>query len=400
MLKGAGTNRESPFLSVELELTFSSCWKKYVLWSRQYRDVIVGHIYGHMNLDHFMLLDSYNKKGSGKSLFDPKHQLIPGFGQKSSDNMCLVEEFDPEADPEVSVSSAGNYLQSLREAFADVPTLGARTNDEDMEEYKKRIGGKWAERYVVANVGPSVVPNYFPTLRVFEYNITNLVDDDGTLLVSSGAESDPESEKKKSKKKPRKGKKPKTPDPPAKTAPPGPAYSVQPYTFLSYTQYFLNITKYNAIPPLADEGSGFRDELKKRDVSGDREEPRPKPQFEVEYDTKTESIYKLKDLTVRSYLKLARRIVDASSDRKKPKGGKDNAGALANEDNDGTEQPEDHMKTEDSGFDADKKKKHRKKPNPKADKVWHTFVKRAFVGTIGGTDLERFKVEREECGVS
>jgi len=349
-----------------------------------------------------MLLDSHKlklprKKGSGKSVFDPKHQIMPVLGQKSSDDMCLIEEFDPEADPEVSISSAGNYLQSLRKSFADVPTPGATTNNEDMEEYEKRIGGKWAERYVVANVGPSVVPNYFPTLRVFEYNITGLVDDDGTLLVSSGAESDPESEKKKKpKKKPRKGKKPKMPDPPAKTAPPGPAYSVQPYTFLSYTQYFLNITKYNAISPLADEDSGFRDELKKRDISGDRKEPRPKPQFEVEYDTGTESIYKLKDLTVRSYLKLARRIVDASSDEKKPKAGKDDAGDLADEDNDNTEQEEGHMETEGSGFDADKKKKPRKKPNPKADRVWHAFVRRAFVGTIDDTDLERFKVEREE----
>jgi endopolyphosphatase len=34
-----------------------TCWQKYTLWQRQFRDVIVGGLYGHMNIDHFMLQD-------------------------------------------------------------------------------------------------------------------------------------------------------------------------------------------------------------------------------------------------------------------------------------------------------------------------------------------------------
>ena len=34
-----------------------TCYQKYVLWLRQYRDVIVGSIFGHMNIDHFMFQD-------------------------------------------------------------------------------------------------------------------------------------------------------------------------------------------------------------------------------------------------------------------------------------------------------------------------------------------------------
>ena len=33
-----------------------TCWQKYALFGRQFRDVIVGSLYGHMNIDHFMLL--------------------------------------------------------------------------------------------------------------------------------------------------------------------------------------------------------------------------------------------------------------------------------------------------------------------------------------------------------
>ncbi|MGG6494848.1 UNVERIFIED_CONTAM: hypothetical protein NY603_18095, partial [Bacteroidetes bacterium 56_B9] len=34
-----------------------TCWQKYTLWLRQYRDVIVSSHYGHFNYDHFMLQD-------------------------------------------------------------------------------------------------------------------------------------------------------------------------------------------------------------------------------------------------------------------------------------------------------------------------------------------------------
>ena len=34
-----------------------TCWHKYAYWMQQYRDVVVGSVYGHMNIDHFMLQD-------------------------------------------------------------------------------------------------------------------------------------------------------------------------------------------------------------------------------------------------------------------------------------------------------------------------------------------------------
>jgi len=391
-------------------LLFRSCWKKYVLWSRQYRDVIVSHLYGHMNLDHFMLHDSdslepphlRNRKGKGKGKGKGNGKGNgKGKGHKSSvlaaaDACPVIAEFNPEDDPNLSVTSAETYLNSLREAFAqmvspkDADTLGVDSN--------KHPGGRWGERYVMTLVSPSVVPNYFPTLRVVEYNITGLVDGQGVLKVE-------ESKILENGRKIRTRIKGSKPDAPARTAPPGPAYSMQPYTFLGYTQYFLNLTKYNsaAKPPATESepsGGELSAELRKRDdVKPGREGGKAKLQFEVEYDTRTDRIYKLKDMTVHSYIKLARKIVDASKENN-PKKAK-----LPAEDpeveSDGSDS--DSSSDEDDWVDAEKNKKHKNKHKKKKhgkrgkDKVWHAFVKRAFVGTIESDDLDLYEVQRAEC---
>ena len=129
----------------------------------------------------------------------------------------------------------------------------------------KKIGGPWGERYSLTLVSPSIVPNFFPTLRVIEYNITGL-DTSATWAGKQSVVATEEKdwlneepflnknneeasiEKKLMGKKDKK--KPKEPDfvvplPPSKRSPPGPAYSPQTLTLLGYTQYFANLTDIN-----------------------------------------------------------------------------------------------------------------------------------------------------------
>ena len=290
--------------------------------------------------------------------------------------VCHVDEFSPEADPNLSVSSAETYLNSLREALADLVTPEKGKTVEAL-----LAGDRWAEKYVLAHVSPSVVPNYFPTLRVMEYNTTGLVDSEGMLVVRPSGRGDapPPTVEKKKGKKPDKGT---VPDPPSRTAPPGPAYSVQPFTLMSYTQYFLNLTKYS------DPAAPVAAELRKR---GGKQPP--KAQYEVEYDTKTDAVYQLTDLTVRSYLRLASELVDASN-IKQPK---------AVDDSDTDEDPADEDPA-DADINKKKKKKEKKKKKKKKkkksrarDRVWYTFVRRAFVGTVEDDELRNFEVLRTEC---
>lgn len=350
-----------------------TCWQKYTLWVHQFRDVVVGSAYGHMNIDHFMLQDSHKVK-----IADTSESASSTAPDDSSDDF--------------SVSSRSSYLSSLRKDWSRMPSPpesqankaespeewdaedslvsgdDTHTQKSKKKRFLKKIGGPYAERYSVSLVSPSLVPNYFPTLRVVEYNITGLEDavawsdtqeepvdlDSVSDEVDDSVSADGKKKKKKNKKKKGGKKKPpnfKVPEPPSESAPPGPAYSNQPFTWLSYTQYFANLTKINDQVSKASEQSSnssvtkmgkFRDDIFS---------------FEVEYDTK-DHLYKMKDLTVRSFFKLATRIADNYS-----------------------------SKSSSNEIDAEGGKKKKKKKSKK-NRVWRAFLQRAFVGFLDDDELD------------
>lgn len=434
-----------------------TCWQKYTLWVQQYRDVIVGSLYGHMNIDHFMLqdfeqIDDHTRKGDMAA-------------------QTRVKDMDGEAkllkDGEVTVASASDYLLSLREFWAQLPSPSlnsnkkTRANSDSQEEeeddsslwewlmtkilssrrknvgksakkkYLEKIGGKYAQRYSASLVSPSVVPNYYPTLRIIEYNITGLehLHVQSTSAPSQGdwqttlehQFSDDEDyrrdidtlvrrkEKQKNKERAAKHSKKfrfKVPDGPSKSAPPGPAYSPQPLTWTRYTQYFANLTRINN--DFTDQQHRIFDidgdntsanELAPRTIFGlqisvdgeieskgwkegkhghhNGKHPRPEPHpiefvYEVEYDTKEK---KFPDLTVRRWVEYARKIG----------GGRAKGPHIEYEDEGIDEEEVDGDSVEAEGK---KHKKHKGKKHRKASKEWFTFVKRAFVGTMDPHEIK------------
>ncbi|PKX94224.1 endopolyphosphatase [Aspergillus novofumigatus IBT 16806] len=376
-----------------------SCWQKYALWVHQYRDVIVGSVYGHMNIDHFILQDHHNV-----NIVDADLNEAPSEASK-------------DATGDASIRSRSGYLSDLRHDWSKLPspppnfsmdnsTLddwfgdGAAFEDDDdiqfekskkkRRQFLKKIGGPWAERYSVSLVSPSVVPNYFPSLRIVEYNITGLENIKDWAATSFAADTppslaekakeprsvfesveDPDMDelkkgKKDKKKKKKKKKKPsfKVPEPPSPTAPPGPAYSNQPLTWLGYTQYFANLTKINNeySQRHGHPADSLVNETRGKDLFT----------FEVEYDTMKDDIYKLEDLTVRSHFKLASRIAKKASakDQMSETGATDDLHAAI--DNDG----------DDFGNMKDVKGKKIR------NRVWKTFLKRAFVGYYRSDEID------------
>jgi len=108
--------------------------------------------------------------------------------------------------------------------------------------------------------------------------------------------------------------------------------------------------------------------------------------YELEYNTRTDKIYKLKDMTVKSYLKLAREIVDATRRGNKKQGDKDKTRDI----DDSAVECGDLDVKEGCDVEEEKRKKRRKSKkhhHKLKDHIWHTFVKRAFVGTIEGDEL-------------
>jgi endopolyphosphatase len=449
-MKAIMTGHVPPARTANKQSWDETCWQKYSLWMRQYRDVVVGGIFGHMNIDHFMIQDA----------FELKYEL------KGELEMQEMEEGN-KTDPMFSIESKTDYLTDLRDGWTNLPTppsgmsysdfpsesedehtskKGKKSRDSKKEKKKKflkDIGGKWAERFSLTLVSPSIVPNYYPTLRVVEYNITGLEDSHPAMgesrpasmnleIQSSDTEGNLQSsddeyleeptldllkKKKHNKKKHNKKKPSKTPPfempkPPSSTAPTGPAYSPQPLTLMSYTQYFANLTLLN--PEYEDSGLTFDEYIGTANSSKGGQEK--KFRFEVEYDTKTDKRYQMKDMTVRSYMDLALRIVQEDE---KSKVGLERAvldvlpdgtvvkiqdaeirdyeeSAQEEEDKEDsnlrTGHAEDEVDEQKKGKKHHKKKKgkHGKGKNGGKEKLWHTFVKRAFVMTKGDEDMADF----------
>ncbi|KAK2777368.1 Acid sphingomyelinase-like phosphodiesterase 3b [Emmonsiellopsis sp. PD_33] len=395
-----------------------TCWQKYTLWLRQYRDVIVGSVYGHMNIDHFMFHDSDDLE----------------IGGKESDSLNNPIKGHP--DDEVSTRSRLGYLSSLRKEWSKLPSppdtasysnpedededyfdpdshlLGTRLNikkKKTRKQYLKEIGGPWGERYSVSFVSPSVIPNYYPSLRVIEYNTSGL----GSAMLWSEVDPNheppnlrappldtvldkpksPSSEKKKKKKKKKKHKKPKfeVPKPPSPTAPPGPAYSNQPLTWLSYTQYFTNLTKFETKDQSLKQSSISWREYRLEKASDSRPDGNSAPlHFEVEYDTRTDKQYKLKDLTIRSLLHLARRIA-AKEPHKNEKSSPLDADTVceSGEVAPPSEIPSRSVDKKDYPPDAPCTREESRVSATKSKKnVWIIFLRRAFVGFFDDDHLD------------
>ncbi|RYP23770.1 hypothetical protein DL767_008725 [Monosporascus sp. MG133] len=409
------------------QLWEETCWQKYTLWLQRYRDVVVGSLYGHMNIDHFILQDT---RDIDLTVIDPAAWK----STRTRESM----------DNDLSIKSRTDYLLELRDAWSELPDPVLYAEEEVEIEQKKnnnkkhkkkkgknKLGGPWAERYQLSLISPSIVPNYFPSIRIIEYNISGLEDAatwvDTLRVLGTDPKPHPYEEgddqesildddfyvdKHKKTKKVKKGMKPKgpplhVPDGPSKTAPPGPAYSPQPLTFTGFTQYYANLTHINN--DITTDGGGDLDELKwdsgkHSDKKPKFKKPRPREfTFEVEYSTSEDKVYKLKDLTVRSFVDLAHRIGQASTKSEVDAEGSEDEyedeDAVTEEDHDefGEDEEDDDLDddSDDGGdeFDAAKKKKKKdrkkhkggkkKKKNNhgKSNKTWLYFLKHAFVST-------------------
>jgi endopolyphosphatase len=159
----------------------------------------------------------------------------------------------------------------------------------------------------------------------------------------------------------------KVPDSPSYSAPPGPTYSNQPLSWLGYTQYFANLTKISekAISSQASTEQEARTWREYMLAKAQLDYTKVPFEYEVEYETKTDKIYHMKDLTVRSFFKLATRIANDE-----PKKDAIIEGVSNSEDD--TESTEDNdMEVEDYPLDEMKKRKDKKKHK---NRTWITFL--------------------------
>ncbi|KAJ4478099.1 endopolyphosphatase [Lentinula aciculospora] len=107
---------------------FPECYVQYAELALRFQDTIVGHLYGHRNADHFFFIEAKNLE--------------------------IGNNF-------TGASEHNDLFDSLLDDFAQIP----KSKQTDFHEY------------AVINVSPPVVPNpYLPTFRIFTYNITGVED--------------------------------------------------------------------------------------------------------------------------------------------------------------------------------------------------------------------------------
>lgn len=350
-----------------------SCRDRFIAWSHEYRDVVLGGLWGHMNLDHFLFHDvkeAYKLKkkegvaneigrldiAEGEEVEEDDGQLPFNRNKKYKKLSPLQRQkmfnlFENDDNDEFTIQNKLEYLNEVRLSYE--------------KAYQDRNDD---ERFSMSYIHASIIPTYYPGFRIYEYNITGLdeapsarVYEDGTpfrpwsevfddlndylteidnMSLEELDELDEETDgmlstrdiveiakkKKKGKKKGKKGgkkKKPKKLDP---TWPPifenvtrGPAYDPQLFTPVKFYQYFLNMSYVNT------KGNEFK--------------------YDIEYET-DKAPYNMKSLVVSEWIKLAGRMTSYDN-------------------NDPTEEGEDQ-----SPIDANKKLN-----------IWEQFVQWAFASS-------------------
>lgn len=326
-----------------------TCRDRYIAWAHEYRDVVIGGLFGHMNMDHFVIHDvneAYKqKKREGVAATQTDFSFdrdVMGWlnvfeNSGASDNEEQDSRYiknrqfkayiDPSDHNQFTAQGKAEYFDALREAYEST----AKSEDLDT-------------RYSLSYIHASIIPTYFPGFRVYEYNIDGLEDSEDSLprTYANGSpfkpwaqvfdelneyfdlikqldideldELDSETHeldvsdmlhitknkrKNNDKKKKKHKKKKKIIDP---TWPPefttverGPAYDVQLFTPTKYTQYYANISKANL------KGEEF--------------------EYEVEYET-DKAPYHMESLTMKDWIKLAgnlTRLPVSDGDRKQKK---------------------------------------------------------------------------------
>lgn len=126
-----------------------SCLDDYIKLSNKFADVIKAHMYGHANMDHFQIL-SRGFTGSTDLNIDESMTLSPvSIGDPEN---TAEDQDDDDHDSLMEIrKDAGRFITTLR------------------KQYKKVKKVRDVQELVVVHVAPPMIPLFYPTFRINEY---------------------------------------------------------------------------------------------------------------------------------------------------------------------------------------------------------------------------------------
>ncbi|CAG8698057.1 13027_t:CDS:2, partial [Cetraspora pellucida] len=148
-----------------------SCYRVYQKLSIKYHDLILGHYYGHSNMDHFFFIGAKRSLGKFKrndSSNANDYYYDDDDDYTDDDYTDYIEDYTEEYDSydkkhfEISInkspSKINKYLNKLYNHYRSVPPLTEGVGKE----------------YAVVHINPSIIPVFYPALRIFKYNTTEV----------------------------------------------------------------------------------------------------------------------------------------------------------------------------------------------------------------------------------
>ncbi|KAI8073278.1 Metallo-dependent phosphatase-like protein [Gongronella butleri] len=163
-----------------------SCLDGYTRTAANYADVLVGHLFGHLNKDHFLLYDTsrthvraHGDNDDDNDDNDDDMDEHGAFWRGAPENQNKQRAFQ-NRDGAVGMARKKNikiprFARELRDMYSSLnprhlDRLTHKNDDDDDDNVPK-------SPVVAFQVSPSVLPKFHPTVRVYSYNKT-----DGTLL--------------------------------------------------------------------------------------------------------------------------------------------------------------------------------------------------------------------------
>lgn len=236
-----------PLIQKNLE---ESCYLKINLWIHEYRDVIIGNLMGHMNLDYFNVIKGDELRNRLKETYFMNSLQIDDSKDKSVYKDGLSDDEPMFFGRGAAPINKGRYMSKVKQEYSQ---LQSNIDFDDLENEQ--------HAYHIINVAGSIIPTFNPAFRIWEYNTTDIpaeinVESMETKVMDwkwffEDLENEIDSidtvdiQVKKGKKKPKMKKDKTIPKPKPDGLPMGPAFENQFGTPLSFTQYYLKLDRLN-----------------------------------------------------------------------------------------------------------------------------------------------------------
>lgn len=135
---------------------FTSCMTDYMSITADFSDVVFGHFYGHLNMDHFLLYDKREQEIHNSELQLP----------------YLEDSIDQDHDKvniQRNVREYVNWLKSMYDEIDEFESKHPDRHDLFHQEPMQKPPKFDPEPVVVVHIAPSVFPVYMPSVRIYRY---------------------------------------------------------------------------------------------------------------------------------------------------------------------------------------------------------------------------------------